>query len=82
MKIRITENQYTLLKSLKEENSGEPSTVYVANFEIIFNASNDNIAKSELAKMQQQVSDATRNAEVFPSLYQKVPFGGEPKRIV
>lgn len=81
MKIRITESQYNLLKSLKEENSPEPSTVYVANFEIVFTAANDEIAKKSLEVMQGQISNATRNAEVYPSLYQKVAFGGEPKRI-
>lgn len=80
MKIRITESQYNLLKSLKEESTGE-STVYVANFEIVFKADNDEIAKNTLGVMNKQISDATRNAEVYPTLFQKGPFGGQPKRI-
>ncbi len=81
MKIRITESQYNLIQSLKEENSTEPSTTYVAQFEIIFNSPNDEVAKRSLDVMHKQISDATRNAEVYPSLYQKAPFGAEPKKI-
>lgn len=81
MKIRITESQFNLIKSLKEESSGD-STIYVANFEIIFKAENEEIAKKSLEVMTRQVSDATRNAEVYPSLYQKAPFGGKSEKIV
>lgn len=78
MKIRVNERQYNLLKSIKENSNGK---TYIANFELIFGAATEEEAVAQLEAMKQQIVEATKNGEVFPSLYEKVPFGSQPKRI-
>lgn len=78
MKIRVNERQYGLLKTIKENSNQK---VYVANFEIMFGAATEEEAVAQLDAMKQQIVETIKNAEVYPSLYEKVPFGTAPKRI-
>jgi len=75
MKIRLNEKQYNMLREASNEKT------YVANFEILIGAVSDEDAIAQLEIMKKQIVSATKNGEVYPSLYEKAPFGSEPRKI-